>query len=216
MKQTVFGMVSVMLLTLFLLILMTVYGRHLRQTETDHTLSEAVDTTMSNLLEQQLYTIESGDEFVADFLQSLLVQMNSTSDVKVSVLAADEEKGILSVEVTETYKHPNGKEGSVSAVRTVILDKSVEVEKKQYTVAFYTENQELYKQYLLPEGSTCSLPVVPEIEGKTFRCWQFVTGGNGEAGSVEIVDTGETKKVLTSGGIPYRVAGDTKLMAVFE
>ena len=56
--------------------------------------------------------------------------MNSTSEVEVAVLNADEEKGILSIEVTEHYTHPNGSRGNVSEVRTVIFEKEEEKEQE--------------------------------------------------------------------------------------
>lgn len=218
MKQTAFGMVCMMLITLLLMIVMTIYGRNLRQSETNHTLAEAVDTTMSNLMENQAYSIESKDAFIADLLQSLLVQINSTSDVTVAILEADEKKGILSVEVTENYKHPNGKMGSVSAVRTVIFDRTIEEEKEQVAVEFYIADEELYKKYLLEKGSMCVLPAPPKKEGKTFKNWRFVTGGQGVAEEIK-VPTGigaEDRTVIASRGKPHILSGNVKLIAVFE
>lgn len=218
MKQTVFGLVSMLLLVFFLIIAMSLYGRNLRQAETDHTLAEAVDTAMSNLMENKVYSIDTKDEFVADFLETLLVQMNSTSDVEVSILEADEKKGILSVEVTQNYLHPNGKEGTVSVVRTVIFDKEVEKQPKHYTVSFYTEDDELYKSYILPENSVCTMPLPPEKEGEVFSCWRFVTGASGTADQLEVAygNGGGSKKVLAANGEFYAVQKDTKLIAVFE
>ena len=50
--------------------------------------------------------------------------MNSNSDVTVRILRADEKWGLLSVEVVETYLHPNGETGSVSAQRTILLERT--------------------------------------------------------------------------------------------
>ena len=218
MKQTVFGLVSMLLLVFFLVIGMSLYGRNLRQAETDHTLTEAVDTAMSNLMETNSYSMDTKDEFVADFLETLLVQMNSTSDVEVSILEADEKKGILSVEVTQNYVHPNGKEGAVSVVRTVIFDKDVEKQPNHYTVSFYTADDELYKSYILPENSVCTMPTPPEKDGEAFSCWRFVTGASGNAEQLEVTygNGSGSKKVLAKDGEFYNVTKDTKLIAVFE
>lgn len=218
MKQTIFGLVCMSIITFLLMMLMTVYGRNLRQTETEHTLAEAVDAAMSNLMERQAYAIEDKETFVADFLQALLVQINSTSDVKVSVLDADEEKGILSVEVTETYHHPNGSVGTVSAVRTVLFDREEEEQPVYHTVNFYTADEELYKSYTLPDNSVCPMPVPPEKEGKNFRHWRFVAGGSGRAEETSITYAEERgiKTVLASGESPYTVTEDIRLIAVFE
>lgn len=218
MKQTVFGLVGMMMLVFLLVILMSLHGRNLRQTEMDHALAEAVDTSMSNLMETKVYSINTKEEFITDFLTSLLAQMNSTSDVQVSILEADEKKGILSVEVTQTYLHPNGKEGTVSEVRTVIFDKEVEEQPDYYTVSFYTADDMLYKRYTLPENSVCTMPIPPEKAGKVFSCWRFVEGANGvaEKTTVAYANGNGSKTVLAVGGTPYMVAQETKLIAVFE
>lgn len=198
MKQTAFGMVSTLVMVFVFLLLMTGHGRSLRQEETKNALADAVDGAMSNLMEQKLYSVSSKDEFVADLLQTLLVQLNSTSDVKICILEADEKKGILSVEVTETYTHPNGRKGTVSAVRTVILDKEAQAENTVHTVEFYITDDKLYKRYTLPVKGVCKLPKNPKKEGKTFRNWRFVTGGKSVAEQA------------------FPVVEDTKLIAVFE
>ena len=121
-KQMVFGMIAVTILILFLTIIITVHGRTLRSSEVTQSLSEAMQTTMNHLLSQQSYSITNQDEFVADFLEAFLVQVNSDSDITVHILKADSKKGLLSVEVIETYTHPNGEKGQISACRTVLLD----------------------------------------------------------------------------------------------
>lgn len=198
MKQAVFGMVSTLMMVFIFLLLMTAHGRNLRKEEADNTLADAVDVAMSNLMEQKVYSITSKDEFVADLLQSLLVQLNSTSDVKVCILEADEKKGILSVEVTETYTHPNGRKGTVSAVRTVIMDRKAPKENAVHTVEFYVTDEQLYKRYTLPDKGVCKLPKNPQKEGKTFRNWRFVTGGKAVADHA------------------FSVEEDAKLIAVFD
>lgn len=122
MKQMVFGMIAVTILVLFLTIIITVHGRTLRSSEVTQSLSEAMQTTMNQLLSQQSYSIANQDEFVADFLEAFLMQVNSDSDITVHILKADFKKGLLSVEVIETYTHPNGEKGQISACRTVLLD----------------------------------------------------------------------------------------------
>lgn len=216
MKQAIFGMVAMLVVLFFSLICLTIHGRNLRQKEVENSLVEALDGAMTNLMKQEIYSIDSTDTFVADLLQTLLGQINSTSDIEVNILAADREKGILSVEITETYMHPNGKSGSVSALRTVILDKTAETEESLYNVEFYIDDQNLYKRYALKENSYCPVPVSPEKEGKRFRCWRFVTGGAGRADSAEIVYDMGKRQVLASGGMPYCAKENTRLIAVFE
>lgn len=123
MKQMVFGLIAVTMVVLFLTIIITVHGRTLRSSEVSQSLSEAMQTTMNHLLSQNSYSISDTDEFVADFLEAFLMQVNSDSDITVHILEADVQKGLLSVEVVETYTHPNGEKGQVSACRTILLDK---------------------------------------------------------------------------------------------
>lgn len=60
--------------------------------------------------------------FIAAFLQSLAIQINSASELTVTFLEADMEKGILSVEATLIWVHPIGTHGSVSSVMTAIME----------------------------------------------------------------------------------------------
>ena len=105
-----------------------------------------------------------------------MAQTNSTSDLTVSVLEADVVHGILSVEITERYRHPNGNEGTVCAFRTVIFDREVREEKEKFKVSFYTGDKELYKPYTIPKDGYCSMPVSPEIPGKKFKTGGFYPG----------------------------------------
>lgn len=215
MKKIAFG-IACGLAALFVLILMlTLYGRSIRQEETDSMLSQAIDSTLAGVMSENNYTINENSAFVADFLKALLIQKNSDSDITISVLDADYTLGILSVEVTEKYKHPNGKEGSVSEVRTVIFDKAKEVLPEYKTVRFYVEDA-LYKEYCIQKDSVCTMPVSPKLEGKEFRCWRFVTGGIGEAEGFNQTDSNGGRTVLGADGMVHIVSEDTELIAVFQ
>ncbi|MBO5372421.1 MAG: hypothetical protein J6A75_06855 [Lachnospiraceae bacterium] len=217
MKQVVFGLVSTLLIAVLLMLLMTLYGRNLRQLETGESLAEAIDSSLSHVMREENYTIENNEVFIADFLQMLLVQLNSTSDVKVSVLEADMQLGILSVEITQNYKHPNGNEGTVSEVRTVILDKKKEAKKVYKQVKFYMADDLLYKEYSVEKDSVCSVPLPPKKDGKIFKGWRFFAGTiAGYAENITASGENGAKTVLGSSGEPYVVTEDTKLIAVFE
>lgn len=218
MKKVIWGSILVITGILSIVIILTLTGRNTRETETDNALAEAIDTSLSNILKNHSYTIDESEEFIADFLEVLLPQMDSNSEVQASVLDADIRTGILSIEIKETYQHPNGNTGTVSDVRTVILDQKSGEEAKTYEVAFCMTDGEVYKSYTLPENGTCPMPENPKEEGKTFRCWRFVTGGSGTADQALATseESGTDKTVLASGGNPCRIAEDTKLIAVFE
>lgn len=218
MKHIIYGFVCILTVVFTVVIALTIQGRTLRSTEAEHALAESVDGALSNLMENNVYPVGSEDLFAADLLQALLAQTNSTSDLTVSVLEADFVHGILSVEITEKYRHPNGREGTVSACRTVIFDRDIQEEEESFEVSFYTGDDELYKRYIIPADGYCSMPARPQIEGKTFKNWRFVTGGTGVAKEQEILseDTGDLRYVLALGENPLRVTGEVSLVAVFE
>ncbi len=217
MKKAAFGIACGFISIFVFVSMLTLYGRAVRQEETNHVLTEAIDSALAGVMSENNYTIADNENFIADFLKALLVQANSDSELTVSVLYADYEYGILSVEITETFLHPNGTEGSVSEVRTVIFDKEQEDPAAELCkVSFYVAEGELYKEYALQKDSLCMVPVPPKKEGKRFRRWRFITGGTGEAGSVEAASKTGSRNVLSERGTPYQVSRDTKLIAVFE
>lgn len=109
-----------------IVIVMTLCGTNMRQNELNRSVDSAIKDTVENQFDDTTYSVNSNDEFVADFMEALLVQINSDCSVVVNVLDVDYQKGLLSVEVIEKYIHPIGTEGEVSVKRTVIME--------QYTV----------------------------------------------------------------------------------
>jgi len=109
-----------------IVIVMTLCGTNMRQNELNDSVDSALKNTVENQFDDMTYSVNSNDELVADFMEALLVQINSDSTIVINVLDVDYQKGLLSVEVIEKYKHPIGTEGQVSVKRTAIMD--------QYTV----------------------------------------------------------------------------------
>ena len=109
-----------------IVIVMTLCSTNMRQNELNRAVDSAIKDTVENQFDDTTYSVNSNDEFVADFMEALLVQINSDCSVVVNVLDVDYQKGLLSVEVIEKYIHPIGTEGNVSVKRTVIME--------QYTV----------------------------------------------------------------------------------
>ena len=89
MKKAAFGIACGLVAFFVFAMLLTVYGRSIRKGETDTALSQAIDATLSGVMSENNYTIEENETFVADFLKALLIQTNSDSDLKVSILEAD-------------------------------------------------------------------------------------------------------------------------------
>lgn len=105
-----------------IVIVMTLWGINIRQNELNNAVNVALKETIENQFDSKTYSVNSNDELVADFMEALLVQINSDSTVVVNVLDVDYRKGLLSVEVIEKYKHPIGTEGQVSVKQTAIME----------------------------------------------------------------------------------------------
>ena len=125
MKNMLVAFYAALIGILIILIGFTIYGRNIRQIELDNALKSSMEEAMTVLLYEEGRP-QTEEEWKAAFLQSLAVQINSASDLKVVILEADMNKGLLSVEAELTWNHPIGTKGRVSSVRTVILEEYTE------------------------------------------------------------------------------------------
>lgn len=124
MKKALMSVFSMLIIIIFFLIAFTLHGRNARQTELDNALMTSMKQSMDVLLVEKGRP-ESEEEWKAMFLQTLVSQIESESELAVHILEMDMEKGILSVEAVLTFTHPIGTEGKVSAMETVILEEYV-------------------------------------------------------------------------------------------
>lgn len=125
MKNMLIAFYAAVIGILIILIGFTIHGRNTRQVELDNALKSSLEDAMTVLMYEEGRP-KTEDEWKASFLQSLAVQINSDSELKVIMLEADMEKGLLSVEAVLTWNHPIGTKGSVSSVRTVLLEEYTE------------------------------------------------------------------------------------------
>jgi len=179
MKNIIFGLASFFVCILLIMCIYTIQGKDTRKTETYEALSSALETAGEQLKEE---TYTSNEELKAAFIENVMAQIDSVSDVKISILEADYEKGIISAEAVETYTHPNGNEGTVSCKKTILWNKQEEPEESEKTVKTYQINfyydtdmkeENLYKSYTLSEGETLKEPTAPKAEGtKVFAGWK--------------------------------------------
>ncbi len=88
--------------------------------------------TLNATESQELYGSDAivlkGDMSASDFKSRFVNHLSTDLDphitkLDVNIYGADEDKGVLSAEVTATYKYIGGKEGRVTVRRTVILNK---------------------------------------------------------------------------------------------
>lgn len=122
MKNVFLGFGITICAIISIVIVMTLCGTNMRQNELNRAVDSALQDTVENQFDSKTYSTSSNDEFIADFIEALLVQINSECSIKVNVLDVDYQKGLLSVEIIEKYKHPIGTDGQVSVKRTVIME----------------------------------------------------------------------------------------------
>lgn len=123
MKQAAFGIGAGLMMVFILTILMAGSSQSTRETELKKSLSMAMESTMEQVYLDADYEINSKEELVADFIEALLMQVDSDASIEVNPLCVDLEHGIFSVEVIETFRYSTGKEGRVSCVKTMVLDR---------------------------------------------------------------------------------------------
>ena len=121
MKNMLVAFYAAIIAFLIILIGFTIHGRSIRQVELDNALKSSMENAMTTLLYEEGKP-QTEEEWKSDFIRSLALQINSNSDLKVVIMEADMEKGLLSVEATLTWYHPIGTKGSVSSFRTAILE----------------------------------------------------------------------------------------------
>ena len=179
MKNVVMMAVSAILGILSLMVVMSISGRSNRNMELKSNLSSVVEETVEEMVQSEKYSMENVNQFMGDMVENLALVLDSDSKLEVSVLQADKERGILTVSVTERFKHPNGKEGSVQTEKTVILSGTEQKpETLQYTVSFYLSKEDMnegkgcYKKYLVYAGKGVTVPKDPFVEDKTFAGWK--------------------------------------------
>lgn len=177
----------------------------MRQNELNDAVDSALKDTVENQFDDTTYSVNSNDEFVADFIEALLIQINSDSTITVNVLGVDYEKGLLSVEVIESYKHPNGNIGAVSAMKTVIFEQdtnnSSSVTDEQVKITYLLADNIIYKEFTVKKDSDIIIPQNPSMNGKTFLQWNV----NGSRYTLTDKDNHKVK-----------ATGNISLVAVFK
>ena len=183
MKNTGIFVTIIVGLIICIAIVFSFADRSSRKTESENGLRNAIENTVENLSENKKdYTVANAEEYVADFMEQLLLELDSNSEVTVEVLEADYEKNLLSIEVTETFTYINGKTGSVTCKKTIIMDQPVADESSMYTFTFYLTDQAgeqvVFKEYKADAGMELDLSYVtsPEQEGKEFDTWVDTSG----------------------------------------
>lgn len=177
MKIIIRAIVTTCIAGVIFLTIMAVSGRMNRSMELKSNLPSAAEETAENLLTKK-YDIADKNQLEADFLETLAYAIDSDSNIRLKVNAADKEKQLLSVSVTEEFKHPNGKPGTVSYDRTAVVNKLQEEVLETYQISYYLTNTdtECYKCYTVHADDMVPVPKDPVVEGKTFTGWADAEG----------------------------------------
>ena len=177
MKLIIRAIVTTCIAGVIFLTIMAVSGRMNRSMELKSNLPSAAQETAENLLTKK-YDIADKNQLEADFLETLAYAIDSDSNIRLKVNATDKEKQLLSVSVTEEFKHPNGKPGTVSYDRTAVVNKLQEEALETYQVSYYLTNTdtECYKCYTVHADDMVPVPKDPVVEGKTFTGWADAEG----------------------------------------
>lgn len=176
MKSTIKGIGLFLFGVCALLIGLTLYGRETRQKELQNNLHNVAEQTVKIATSERSYDIADNNEMMADAVENMIMNMVTDSDLECDFYGVDSEKGLLSLGLTEDFKHPNGQDGKVKHDRTVICDKKEE--DTMCTVKFYTEQgaSDCYISMNIRAGDSITAPVNPEDKDKEFLGWIDTNG----------------------------------------
>lgn len=182
MKNVILIVINMMIAVLTFAILMTLDARIARQQELTSNLSSVTEEVIGNLMQKDNYEISDYNCFISDLIENLTITLDTESDIVIKIMKADIQKGILSLEVTEKYRHLNGKVGTVSCQKTIIFNQLVETEQVSYKVRFYLSKEELlsqrncYKVYTITSGDKILQPKIPVKDDYIFKGWYDKNG----------------------------------------
>lgn len=127
MKNIILGIIGGFLIIYTAVIGLIVYGIQSRENEVQNALSEIVVDTLADyyvpeFLRDDDYEPESAETIAQEITEELLRRISSDSEVAVTVIACDLDKGLLSVRVDEAYQLPNGSTRVWAFAKTAIVD----------------------------------------------------------------------------------------------
>ena len=148
MKNIIIGISTIFLGIILTFTVMSVNASMTVKNDATNALADSVEESVENCMEDKSYSIASKDEFVSDLVQNLSVGVENTSDLKVDIVKADKEKGIMSIRVESTFLYPNGSKGTATTKKTVIFEQNY---KKRHTVPVK------YLKYIPDDPTTISV-----------------------------------------------------------
>lgn len=136
MKNILMGFVGSIVLMYSILISLTIYGIKLRENEMNRTLSQiGIEALENNYVPEFLRTEDSvawsvecsnAEKKAKKQLKEDVEQCsNDDSQVEITILCCDMDKGLLSFEVKQDFSIPFGRSMSRSYARTILVDREV-------------------------------------------------------------------------------------------
>ena len=166
MKNVVTGIMMSIMMSLFIIIILTTDDRTIRINEVNTALADALDESI-NVLDMDKYSITDTDELIADVTQGLLMQIESDAEVTVNVMDADKDKGIVTVEAVENFRKSSGAAGQTAATRTIILEKqqvqdTYDEDNRQYNITYLNTDGTEYMTYSIKKNEQLIIPAAPD------------------------------------------------------
>lgn len=123
MKNVIYGLGLCLIIVLSVLSVLTIDARRTRKEALEDNLSTVMKATAETYYIDRDYAINNEDEFVADFLEVFLSQIDSDCTIDVDIYELDFTNGVFTVEVTEHFKQPLGIDGAITCRETVFLNR---------------------------------------------------------------------------------------------
>ncbi len=186
MKHIIYGLAASIMILLVVLGVLTVEGRTAREQKLKDSVQQAAASTLYSIYQEKNVNMESQDILVDEFTKRLRQLLHSDTsgqqdapvEFQVKVAGVDAQHGLLSVHVTETFTHPNGRKGTASCDTTAVIEQPKDT--PCYTISYRYPNR-LYKEYTLLEGMSWKQPANPSVKGQAFQYW--VDDATGEKAS---------------------------------
>ncbi|MCR5452170.1 MAG: hypothetical protein K6F00_06025 [Lachnospiraceae bacterium] len=170
MKQIMFSLAAAAVLILSVVAIFSIEGRSAREKDLNIALRESAREALSECV-----SLRYNDRMLSLVFRTLLLdKLSDTSDeerkLKIDILEADSEKGLLSVSATEEFTYPNKKKGEVKCNATVILEEERKKENcliryfipwqeaKELGMEYVTGEDALYAFYLVEKGMKMPAP----------------------------------------------------------
>lgn len=177
MKNAIIALIGIAMVIMVTVGINTVENKTMRQNELDSNLDKALERTMEILTIDPVYQISKNDtEVAADFIENFLVNTTSDATFKIDIITVEPEKGLLDVQVSESYAQVIGT-GKVSARKTVILDDWENPDNTYFTIRFCLDDK-IIKQVNIHGGDKITKGILPqsiaESETAVFKGWRMM------------------------------------------